>query len=113
MALQTKTQPNTQPTMDLADVRDAFEGVVDAVARGEGNVVVARDGVPAAAIISMRELARFERYLSQREARFAVIEELREAFRGVPQEEIERETDRILERIRAERRAEATAPAAV
>lgn len=37
---------------------------------------------------------------------FAIIDELRAAFKDVPAEEIERETDRILARIRAEMQIE-------
>jgi hypothetical protein len=38
----------------------------------------------------------------EREATFAVLDELRQAFAGVPVEELERETDRITAEIREE-----------
>jgi hypothetical protein len=37
----------------------------------------------------------------EREALFAVVDEIRNAFEGVPVEEIERETDRAIAEIRA------------
>ena len=102
----------THVTLELAEVREALDEVIEAVTRGDGNVVVARDGVGAVAIVPLRELERFERYIRQREQRFAVIDEMRARFKDVPDDEIERETDRILAGIRAERRAAAVDQAA-
>jgi hypothetical protein len=43
----------------------------------------------------------------EREERFKVIDRAREAFQDVPDEEIEREVDRIIARLRAEARKDA------
>ena len=100
----------TQRPVDMAEARDAFEQIVTAVAAGEGNVIVARDGVPTVAIVSLDALILANRTRprpNEQDAEFAaLLADVRDAFRDVPQEELERETDRILERIRAERRVE-------
>ena len=65
-------------------------------------VVVQESGTPVAAIVSADDLRKLDAIEQDRDARFSVIDRAREAFRGVPPEEIERETDRILAEIRAE-----------
>jgi hypothetical protein len=55
-----------------------------------------------AAIISARDLERFNRWEAQRGRDFAVIDEAREAFKDVPPEEIEREVAKAIAEVRAE-----------
>ena len=50
------------------------------------------------------DLERLVRLDRERAEAFKVIDELREAFKDIPAEEIERATDRIVARIRAENR---------
>jgi len=90
-----KQHPTTQ-TLDAADARQRFDDLLDAVDRAATRVVVEKDGKPIAAIISTADLNRLDRLDAQREADFSIIDEVRAAFAGVPDEEIERETDRIL-----------------
>lgn len=59
----------------------------------ETRVIVAKSGIPVAALVSIDVLYRLDR---ERAERFKVIDEACPAFAGVPDEEIERETDRIL-----------------
>lgn len=87
-------QRRMKQTMTATDVRQQFASVINRVARKEARVVVEKSGVPVAGIVTADDLERLERL--EREADFAIIDELREAFRDVPDEEIERETDRIL-----------------
>ena len=97
------TEPTTQ-TVNISAVKTALAGLVDAVARNETRVVIDRDGVPIAALISAKDLERLARWEREREERFAVIDRMREAFADVPPEEIEREAERTVaearERIR-------------
>jgi hypothetical protein len=66
--------------------------------------LTADDGTALVAIVPMRDLDRLARLTEQeREAR-AVLQAMRAPFQGVPADEIERETERALAEIRAERR---------
>ena len=96
-------QPVTQ-TMKISDVRGQLNTLVNRVFRKETRVVVEKSGIPVAAIVSTDDLARLDRLDRERAERFAVIDEMRQAFKDVPAEEIERETDRITAEIRAEGR---------
>ncbi|MGH2530900.1 MAG: type II toxin-antitoxin system prevent-host-death family antitoxin [Thermomicrobiales bacterium] len=88
-------QPMTQ-TMKISDVRGQLNTLVNRVYHKETRVVVEKSGIPVAAIVSTEDLERLDRLDRERAERFAVIDEVRAAFRGVPAAEIERETDRIL-----------------
>ena len=101
-----KVSPPTQ-TMEFSEVERRLSGVVDQVSREETRVLVAKNGVPVAAIISADDLNRFARLDQERAERFSVIDRVREAFKEVPPEEIEAETDRIIARNRAADRATA------
>ena len=93
-------EPMTQ-TMKISDVKNQLSSVVNKVYRNETRVLVEKSGIPVAAIISADDLKRFAQLEREREQRFAVIDRAREAFAGVPFEEIEAETDRIIARNRA------------
>lgn len=97
-------EPMTQ-TMKISDVKNTLSSVVNKVYRKETRVLVEKSGIPVAAIISADDLTRFAQLEREREERFAVIDRVREAFKDVPAEEIEAETDRIIARNRATHRA--------
>ena len=88
-------EPMTQ-TMKISDVRGQLNTLVNQVYRKETRVVVEKSGIPVAGLVSAEDLQRLEQLDRERSARFAVIDEVRAAFAGVPDAEIERETDRIL-----------------
>lgn len=75
--------------------------VVRQVSQSEARILVEEKGVPVAAVISADELQRLSELDREREDRFSVIDRVRAAFAGVPDDEIEEETDQILDRIRA------------
>ena len=81
-------------TMTVADVKDQLSRLVGDIDRQELRVLVEDAGVPLAAIISADDLDRFTQLEQERDERFAVIDRMREAFRDVPIQEIERETER-------------------
>lgn len=86
-------------SMKATEVRQHFASVINRVARKEARVMVEKSGVPVAGIVSADDLDRLDRLDQierEREVDFAIVDELREAFRDIPDEEIERETDRIL-----------------
>ena len=91
---------STNRTMAISEVENALSSVVAAVSRNETRVILEQDGSPVAAIISAADLEQLARYELARAERFKVIDELREAFKDVPDEEIEREADRAVAEIR-------------
>jgi prevent-host-death family protein len=88
--------------MKISDVRGQLNSLVNRVYRHEARVIVEKSGIPVAGIVSADDLARLDRLDQERAERFAVIDEMRAAFQGVPAEEIEREADRSLAEVRAE-----------
>ena len=92
--------------MSASETRQNLSDVVTRVYHGQERVVIERSGVPVAAIISARDLERFQKFERRRDADFAILDKIREAFRGVPPEELEREAARGLAEARAERRAQ-------
>jgi prevent-host-death family protein len=94
-------KPATQ-TMKISDVKNTLSSLINAVYRKEIRILVEKSGIPVAAIVSADDLERLSRLERAQDDSFKVIDELREAFKDVPPEEIERETDRIISRIRAE-----------
>jgi prevent-host-death family protein len=105
-------QERATKIMKISEEKHEFSGVVDDVYRNGTRVLIEKSGAPVAAIISAADLDRFVLYEQQRAERFNVIDAMREAFKDVPPEEIERGTDRIIARIREENRAAREAMAA-
>jgi prevent-host-death family protein len=83
-------------TMKISAVRGQLNTLVNRVYRHETRVLVEKSGIPVAALVSTDDLRRLEQLDKERAADFAVVDEMREAFRDVPADEIERETDRAL-----------------
>ncbi len=98
-------EPMTQ-TMKISEVRGQLNTLVNRVYRKETRVLVEKSGIPVAALVSTDDLQRLNQLDAKREADFAVIDEMRTAFKDVPPEEIEREAARALAEVRAEIRAE-------
>lgn len=103
-------RPVTQ-TIKASEARQTFSQLLNRVFRGEVRVVVEKSGIPVAAIISARDLEWLQRYEEEREQDFAVLDEFREAFKDVPDEELEREVARAV--AEARQRARAAQQAAV
>ena len=87
--------------------RSQFSQLLNRVSRRETRVVVEKSGVPVAAIISAQDLEELARFEAQREKDFAIIDEIRAAFKDVPDEELEREVARAVAEARAKLREEA------
>src|SRR5215213_6150511 len=107
-----KTQPVTQ-TMKISSVRAELNTLVNQVYRHETRVVVEKSGIPVAALVSTDDLKRLDEFDRERAARFAILDEMRAAFRDVPPEELEREAARALAEVRAEMREERAKAAAM
>lgn len=93
-------------TIELTDANAPLSQAVDDVAHGDGSIVVAQDGQPVAAIISIAEYRRFRAQEDERATDFDALARFSEAFRDVPDDELEREIAKALAEARAELRAE-------
>jgi prevent-host-death family protein len=97
-------EPMTK-TVKASVARQQFSKVLNEVFRGESRVLVEKSGIPVAAIISAEDFKRLARREAERERDFAILDELREAFKDVPGEEIAREVSRAINQVRKENRA--------
>ncbi len=99
-------QQRTTETMKISDVRSQLNKLVNRVYREDTRVVVEKSGIPVVGIVSARDLERLDRLDEEREDRFRIIDEMREAFKDVSPEELEREAAKALAEVREEMRAE-------
>jgi len=98
-------------TMKISDVRGQLNTLVNRVYREETRIVVEKRGIPVAAIVLTEDLKRLDQLDQEHPDQFTIIEDIQAAFKGVPHEEIERETDRITAEIRADGRRQRNEPA--
>jgi prevent-host-death family protein len=101
--------PGREPTIETISTIEAGQELRELVKRLSMNrtrIVVEQDGRPVAAIISAHDLERFQALEAERRRDFSVLEEMREAFRDVPADEIEREVAKALAEVRQEMREE-------
>ena len=103
-------EPMTQ-TLKISDVKNQLSSLVNAVYRKETRVLVEKAGIPVAALVSTQDLKQLARLDAQRAERRRVVAAMREPFRDVPPEEIERETAKAVAEVQAEMRAEREAAA--
>jgi prevent-host-death family protein len=94
-----------------SEARARWSELLNAVARQKTRVLVEKSGVPVAAIVSPADLERLTRLDEERAEAFRLLERMREAFEGIPEEQIERDVARVIAEVRAERRAKHAQPA--
>ncbi len=111
----TRSEAPTETVMALTDAKQQLSRVVDRVARGETRAVVEKSGLPVVAIISVEEYRRFKHQEQEREAARAALFEtfarFSDAFKDVPDEELECELAKAQAEVRAELCAEREAAA--
>ena len=90
--------------MKASDVRQQWSQLLNKVFRSQTRIVVEKSGIPVAAVISVEDLARFNNLEELREQRFKALDDMRDAFKDVPADEIEREVKKALNQVRAEKR---------
>lgn len=101
--MREREEPVTQ-TVKATEARQQWSRLLNQVCRKERRVLVEKDGIPVAAIVSTDDLKQLQRYEQERARRFAILAELREPFKDTPPEEIEREVSRAIAEVRAEGR---------
>ncbi len=92
--------PTTQ-TMKASEARRQWSQVLDMVYRKDARVLVERDGIPVAAIVSADDLQQLRR-LEAEEIR--ALERMRSAFAGKTDDEIMDEVAQVVEEVRQEQR---------
>ncbi len=98
-------------TINASEARQHWSELLNKVFRKETRVIVEKSGIPVAAIISADDLERLSRYEQERAERFKILDEIGEAFKDVPPEEIEREVAKAIQAVREENRKQAQPPA--
>jgi prevent-host-death family protein len=96
-------EPMTQ-TMKASQARQEFSQLLNKVFRRETRVVVEKNGIPVAAIISAQDLERFDQLEAERQARFKVLDEIQARNRDQDPDEVERDVAEEIAAMRAERR---------
>src|SRR5713226_7082882 len=94
-------EPVTE-TMKASEARGQWSEVLDRVYRKESRVLVEKNGIPVAAIVSAGDLEQLRRI---EEAERKLLERMRAAFADVPEEQLERDVADVIERVRAAERA--------
>ncbi len=89
--------------MKASDVRQQWSQLLNKVFRDQTRVVVEKSGIPVAAVISAEDLKRFNKLEEQRVQRFKVLDRIGEAFKDIPADEIEREVQRAINEVRADK----------
>ena len=79
--------------------------MVNRVYRREARILVEKSGIPVAGIVSLQDLRRLDRLDQERAERFKILDEIGEVFKDVPAEALEREIERALAEVRADRQA--------
>lgn len=92
-------------TLNASDVRSNWSQLLNKVFRGETDVLVEKSGIPVAALVSAQDYQKLQEIKKQRAERFKVLDSMREAFKDVPTEEIDREVKKAIAEVRAENRA--------
>ena len=97
------SEPVTE-TISASLVRQRWSEIINRVFRNETRVMIEKSGIPVAAIISADDFRRLQQLEAERAERFKILDEIGEAFKDVPPEEIEREVTRALSEARAANR---------
>ena len=94
--------PIKTKTIPALEVRTQLGRIMKDVRGGRLRVLVEKSGVPMVGIISAEE---FQRVVTEREARFAVVDRIRRRVLSVPDAEIQQDVRAALKPRRPRRRA--------
>lgn len=97
-----RRQSPTIQTMSLSEVKSRLSRLVNDVYRLETRVLVEKAGIPVAAIVSVKDLEQLDRLDAEREERRQLLARMREPYRDVPPEQVEREVGAVVAEVRAE-----------
>ena len=97
----------TTRTMTITEVKKTLSDLVAEVGPGKARILVEKSGSPAAALVSVDDLARLERFDREWVEGTKAIQRFSQAFADIPTEEAEVEIARIIPEIRCQHDAEA------
>lgn len=95
-------EPPTQ-TIASSEARAQWSNLINRVARRQTRVIVEKSGIPVAAIVSADDLERLQDLDRRRAERFRILDEIGDAFKDVPDQELVGEISRALTEVRAAR----------
>src|SRR3990172_1925609 len=87
-------------TIKASEVRQQFSQLINQVFRKETRVIVEKSGIPVAAIVAAEDLARLQELEAQRQEDFKALDATRQAFKDVPDEELEEEVVKAVAKVR-------------
>lgn len=88
----------SQVRIGAREARNRFADLLGRVHYGGEMLIVERSGKPMAAIIPVRV---YERFIAEREARFQMLDRIRQRLPGVPPEEVEQDVTEAIAAVRA------------
>jgi prevent-host-death family protein len=94
-------QPTTQ-TLNVSETRQQFSQLLNRVFRRETRVLVEKNGIPVAAIVSAADFERLANLENRLAERRKILEDFGKNFAGIPAEELEREVTAALDEVREE-----------
>jgi len=92
--------PNVE-TMKFTETRQQLSQVVNRVFRRESRVLIEKNGVPVAAIVSADDLRRLGNLDARREDYATELREISRAFADVPLDDLEHQVARVIAEDRA------------
>jgi class 3 adenylate cyclase len=98
-----RREPATQ-TMEASDAQQRWPVVLDDVSRRVSRVLVEREGVPVAAVVSFEDLVQLQRLAEQRQRGFDAMTRISQSFADVPVEDLEGEVAKVIAQVRSEDR---------
>jgi prevent-host-death family protein len=87
-------------TINASTARQEFSKILNKVFREETRIVVEKSGIPVAAIIPAEDLKRLDQLEKEQAERFRIVDEVKAAFKDIPESEIENEVDQAITRVR-------------
>ena len=87
-------------TINVSTARQEFSKILNKVFREETRIVVEKSGIPVAAIIPAEDLKRLDQLEKERADRFSILDEVKAAFKDIPEAEIKNEVDQAITRVR-------------
>lgn len=98
-----ENQKPVTETIKASEARKHWGSLLNEVSRSEKRVIVEKNGLPVAAIVSLFALNRLERYEQRQSQRLRILEEVGELFQDVSDEELEREMTNAVRQAREEK----------
>lgn len=91
-------------TMPITAVKSRLNSLVNAIYRNKMRILVEKSGIPVAGIVPIEDMRRLARLDELDQEAGEILEAMRSPFDGVPAEEIDQQTKRIIAENREEDR---------